>query len=120
MVCCRPKRNGWSSLRKICVCACRGVVGERHLLAVGTNDAGEHAVALLVVTPARAEGAETDAQFGFEPLLINGGDDAAAQRHFLELLEHEVALAVIVIEVVTVFRQPAARAILTVILPLSS
>ena len=97
-----------------------GVVGERHLLAVGTNDAGEHAVALLVVTPARAEGAETDAQFGFEPLLINGGDDAAAQRHFLELLEHEVALAVIVIEVVTVFRQPAARAILTVILPLSS
>ena len=37
-----------------------------------------------------------------------------------ELLEHEVAVAVIVIEVVTVFRQPAARAVLTVILPLSS
>ena len=33
-----------------------------------------------------------------------------------ELLENEVALAVIVIEVVTVFRQPAARTVLTVIL----
>jgi len=33
-----------------------------------------------------------------------------------ELLEHEVALAVIVIEIVTVFCQTAARTILTVIL----
>jgi len=37
-----------------------------------------------------------------------------------ELFEDKVALAVIVIEVVTAFRQPAARAVLTVILPLSS
>ena len=42
------------------------------------------------------------------------GTDTPVQRS--ELLEHEVALAVIVIEVVTVFRQPAARAVLTVIL----
>ena len=61
---------------------------------------------MLVVTPARAEGAETDAQFGFEPFLIDRGDDAATQRHFLELLEHEVALAVVVVEVFAVFGQP--------------
>ena len=42
------------------------------------------------------------------------GTDTPVQRS--ELLEHEVALAVIVIEVVTVFRQTAARTILTVIL----
>ena len=85
-----------------CVCladaAAEDVVGERHFLAVGTGNAGEHAVALPVITPARAESAETDAQFGFEPLLINRGDDAATQRHFLEFLEHEVALAVVVVE----------------------
>ena len=85
-----------------CVCladaAAEGVVYERHFLAVGAHDAGEHAVALPVVTPAHAEGAETDAQFGFEPLLINRGDDVAAPRQFLELLEHEVALAVVVVE----------------------
>ena len=71
-----------------CVCladaAAEGVVGERHFLAVGVHDAGEHAVALPIITPARAESAETDAQFGFEPLLINRGDNAAAQSHFLE------------------------------------
>ena len=93
-----------------------GVVGERHFLAVGADNAGEHAVALPVVTPARAEGAETDAQFGFEPLLINGGDDAAAQRHFLELLEHEVALAVVVVEMFAVFGKPPAGVILAVVL----
>ena len=64
--------------------AAEGVVGERDLLTVGTHDVGEHAVALPVVTPARAEGAETDAQFGFEPLFINRGDNTAAQRHFFE------------------------------------
>ena len=42
------------------------------------------------------------------------GTDTPVQRS--ELLEHEVALAVIVIEVVTVFRQTAARTVLTVIL----
>ena len=84
-----------------------GVVCERHFLSVGAHDAGEHAVALPVVTPARAVGAETDAKLCFEPLLINGGDDAAAQRHFLELLEHEVALAVVVVEMFAVFRQAA-------------
>ena len=87
--------------------AAEGVVGERHLLAVGAHNAGEHAVALPVVTPARAEGAETDAQFGFETLLIDRGDNAAAQRHFLKLLEHEVALAVVVVEVFAVLGQPA-------------
>ena len=87
--------------------AAKGVVGKRHFLAVGAHNAGEHAVALPVVTPARAEGAETDAQFGFEPLLINRGDNAATQRHFLELLEHEVALAVVVVEVFAVLGQPA-------------
>ena len=92
-----------------------GVVGERHLLAVGTNDARKHAVALPVVTPARAEGAETDAKLGFEPLLINGGDDAAAQRHFLELLEHEVALAVVVVEMFAVFGKPSAGVIFAVV-----
>ena len=103
-----------------CVCladaAAEGVVGERDFLAVGTHDAGEHAVALPIVSPARAEGAETDAQFGFEPLLINRGDDAAAQRHFLELLEHEVALAVVVVEELAVFGQPATCIIFAVVL----
>ena len=93
-----------------CVCladaAAEGVVCERNFLAVGAHHAGEHAVALPIVTPARAEGAETDAQFGFEPLLINRGDNAAAQRHFLELLEHEVALAVVVVEMFAVFGRP--------------
>ena len=94
-----------------CVCladaAAEGIVGERHFLAVGTDDAGEYAVALPVVPPARAEGAESYSKLGFEPLLINRGDDAAAQRHFLELLEHEVALAVVVVEMFAVFGQPA-------------
>ena len=94
-----------------CVCladaAAEGVVGKRDFLAVGMDNAGEHAVALPVVTPARAEGAETDAQFGFEPLLINRGDNATAQSHFLELLEHEVAFAVVVVEVFAVLGQPA-------------
>ena len=85
-----------------CVCladaAAEGIVGERHFLAVGAHDAGEHAVALPIITPARAEGAETDAQFGFEPLLINRGDDATTQNHLLEFLEHEVALSVVVVE----------------------
>ena len=103
-----------------CVCladaAAKGVVGERHLLAVGAHDAGEHAVALPVVTPARAESAETDAQFGFEPLLINRGDDVAAPRQLLKLLEHEVALAVVVVEVFAVFGQPATGIIFAVVL----
>ena len=94
-----------------CVCLAdattEGVVGERHLLAVGAHHAGEHAVALPVVSPARAEGAETDAQFGFEPFLINRGDNATAQSHFFELLEHEVAFAVVVVEVFAVLGQPA-------------
>ena len=51
--------------------AAEGIVGERHFLAVGTDDAGEYAVALPVVSPARTEGAEADAKLGFEPLLIN-------------------------------------------------
>ena len=58
-----------------------------------------------------------DAQFGFEPLLINGGDDVAtAQRHFLKLLEHEVALAVVVVEELAVFGQPATGIIFAVVL----
>ena len=48
--------------------------------------------------------------------LINGGDDAAAQRHFLELLEHEVALAVVVVEMFAVFGKPPAGVILAVVL----
>ena len=48
---------------------------------------------------------ETDAKLSFEPLLINRGDSATAQCHFLELLEHEVALAVVVVEVFAVFGQ---------------
>ena len=95
-----------------CVCLAdattEGVVGKRHFLAVGTHDAGEHAVALPVVTPARAESAETDAQFGFESLLINRGDDVAAPRQFLKFLEHEVALAVVVVEELGIFSQPSA------------
>ena len=102
-----------------CVCladaAAEGVVGERDLLVVGAHDAGEHAVALPVVTPARAEGAETDAQFGFELLLIDRGDDAAAQRHFLKLLEHEVALAVVVVEMFAVLGQPATGIVAAVV-----
>ena len=42
------------------------------------------------------------------------GTDTPVQRS--ELLEHEVALAVVVVEIVTVFRQTAARTVLTVIL----
>ena len=95
--------------------AAEGVVGERHLFAVGAHDAGEHAVALPIVTPARAEGAETDAQFSLEPLLINRGDDVTAQRHFLELLEHEVALAVVVVEMFAVFGQPATGIVAAVV-----
>ena len=64
--------------------AAEGVVGERDLLTVGTHDAGEHVVALPIVTSAHAESTETDAQFGFEPLLIDRGDNATAQRHFFE------------------------------------
>ena len=79
------------------------------------DNAGEHAVALPVVTPARAEGAETDAQFGFEPLLINRGDNAAVQHHFLELLEYEVALAVVVVEMFAVFGQPATGIVAAVV-----
>ena len=85
----------------------KGVVGKRHFFAVGTDNAGEHAVALPIVTPARAEGAETDAQFGFELLLIDRGDDVAVPRQLLKFLEHEVALAVVVVEVFAVFDQPA-------------
>ena len=47
--------------------------------------------------------------------LINGGDDAAAQRHFLELLEHEVALAVVVVEELAVFGQPATGIVAAVV-----
>ena len=93
-----------------------GVVGERHLLAVGTNDTGEHAVALPVVTPAHAESTETDAQFILELLLINRGDNATAQSHFLKLLEHEVALAVVVVEELAVFGQSSASVIFAVVL----
>ena len=59
---------------------------------------------------------ETDAKFSFEPLLINRGDDATAQRHFLELLEHEVALAVVVVEELAVFGQSFASVIFAVVL----
>ena len=31
-----------------------------------------------------------DVEFGFEPPLIDRGDDAVTQSHFLELLEHKV------------------------------
>lgn len=46
-----------------------------------------------------------DVEFRFESLLINRSDNAATQRHFLELLEHEVALAVVVVEMFAVFGQ---------------
>ena len=59
---------------------------------------------------------ETDAKLSFEPLLINRGDDATAQRHFLELLEHEVALAVVVVEMFAVFGQPFTSVIFAVVL----
>ena len=69
--------------------AAKGVLGERHLLAVGTDDTHEHAVALPVITPARAEGAETDAKLGFESLLINRGDNVAARsRLSLTIIEN--------------------------------
>ena len=93
-----PNEVGGRSCKRFSDAAAEGVVGERHFLAVGAHDAGEHAVALPIVTPARAEGAESYSKLGFEPLLINRGDDAAAPRQFLELLEHEVALAVVVVE----------------------
>ena len=64
---------GGGSCKRFSDATAEGVVGEQHFLAVGTHDAGEHAVALPVVTPARAVGAETDAKLCFEPLLINGG-----------------------------------------------
>ena len=92
-----------------------GVIGEQHILAVGAHHAGEHAVALPIVTPARAEGAETDAKLGFESLLIDRGDNATAQRHFLELLEHEVALAVVVVEMFAVFGQPTTGIVAAVV-----
>ena len=47
--------------------------------------------------------------------LLMGGDDAAAQRHFLELLEHEVALAVVVVEMFAVFGQPATGIVAAVV-----
>ena len=110
-----PNEVGGSS----CVCladaTAEGIAGKRHFLAVGAHDAGEHAVALPVVMPAHAESAETDAQFGFEPLLINWGDDVAAARQLLKLLEHEVALAVVVVEVFAVFGQPATGIVAAVV-----
>ena len=82
---------GGRSCKRFSDAAAKGVVGERHFLSVGTNDAGEHAVALPIITPARAEGAESDAKLGFEPLLINRGDDAAAQRRLsLTIIENEL------------------------------
>ena len=101
---------GGRSCERFAYAAAEGVVGERHFLAVGAHDAGEHAVALPVVTPTCAESAETDAKLGFEPLLINGSDDVTAQRHLLELLEHKVALAVVVVEELVVFGQPFHQA----------
>ena len=59
---------------------------------------------------------ETDAKLSFELLLINRDDNAATQRHFLKLLEHEVALAVVVVEELAVFGQPSASVILAVVL----
>ena len=49
---------------------------------------------------------ETDAKFSFEPPLIDRGDDATTQRHFLELLKHEAALTIVVVEMFAVFGQP--------------
>ena len=74
-----PNEVGGRSCKRFSDATTEGVVCKRHLLAVGAHHAGEHAVALPVVTPARAEGAETDAKLSFEPLLINRGDNAAAQ-----------------------------------------
>ena len=48
---------------------------------------------------------ETDATLCLELLLINRGDNATAQSHFLKLLEHEVAFAVVVVEMFAVFGQ---------------
>ena len=93
-----PHEMRGCSSKRLADATAEGVVCERHLLAVGAHHAGEHAVALPVVSPARAESAETDAQFGFESLLINRGDDVAAPRQLLKFLEHEVALAVVVVE----------------------
>ena len=103
-----------------CVCladaTAKGVVGERHFLAVGADDAGKHAVALPVVTPARAESMESYSKLCFELALINGGDNAAVQRHFLELFEHKVAFAVVVVEELAVFSQSSASVIFAVVL----
>ena len=109
---------GGGSCERLADATTKGVLGERDLLAVGAHDAGEHAVALPVVTPARAVGAESDAKLCFEPLLIDRGDNAAAQRHFLELLEDEVALAVVVVEELAVFGQPSPG-IIAVVVPLT-
>ena len=57
-----------------------------------------------------------DVEFRFESLLINRSDNAATQRHFLELLEHEVALAVVVVEMFAVFGQPFTSVIFAVVL----
>ena len=91
------------------------------LPAVGTNNPRQHTVTLPVITPSCTKGTEGYAELLLQVRLLSAkrnGHTSPVQRP--ELLEHEVALAVIVIEVVTVFRQPAARAVLTVILPLSS
>lgn len=111
-----PNEVGGRSCKGFSDAAAEGVVGERHFFAVGTNDAGEHAVALPIITPARAESAETNAQFSFEPHLINRGDNATVQSNFLELLEHEVALAVVVVEMFAVFGQPSPSVIFAVVL----
>lgn len=59
---------------------------------------------------------ETDAKLSFEPLLINRGDSATTQRNFLELFEHKVALAVVVVEELAVFGQSSASVIFAVVL----
>ena len=59
---------------------------------------------------------ETDAKLCFEPLLINRGDSATAQCHFLKLLEHEVVLTVVVVEMFAVFGQSSACVIFAVVL----
>ena len=89
---CRPKRTAWSFLQKIFGCAAEGVVGERHFLAIGADNTREHAVALPVVTPARAEGAETDAQFCFEPLLINRGRQCRHAKPFISNYNRKLAI----------------------------
>ena len=59
---------------------------------------------------------ETDAKLSFEPLLINRGDSATTQHHFLKLLEHEVVLTVVVVEMFAVFGQSFASVIFEVVL----